>query len=108
MGILKEKSKKVNYSRKLDSCKQNIKKTWNTIKEVISNAKYFKNDIPKRMVIDGSITFDQNKIANGSTIFLLKSDINLNLQSQSFPKISNSFWMCQEQCYRNILFKMKN
>ena len=57
--------KKIYYSRKLDSCKQNMKKTWDTIKEVIGKTKTFKNDIPKRMVIDGIETFDQNKIANG-------------------------------------------
>ena len=42
-----------------------MKKTWDTIKEVIGKTKTFKNDIPKRMVIDGIETFDQNKIANG-------------------------------------------
>ena len=45
--ILKENSKKFYYSRKLDSCKQNMKKTWDTIKEVIGKTKTFKNDIPK-------------------------------------------------------------
>ena len=63
--ILKEKSKKIYYSRKLENCKQNMKKTWDTIKQIIGKTKTFKNDIPKRMVIDGIETFDQNKFANG-------------------------------------------
>ena len=42
-----------------------MKKTWDTIKQIIGKTKTFKNDIPKRMVIDGIETFDQNKFANG-------------------------------------------
>ena len=77
--ILKEKSKKIYYSRKLENCKQNMKKTWDTIKQVIGKTKTFKNDIPKKMVIDGD-----------STNILLKSDLSLHLQSQPLPKFSNS------------------
>ena len=50
------------YSRKLDSCKQNMNKMWDTIKEDIDETKTFKNDIQKSMVIDGIETFDQNKV----------------------------------------------
>ena len=42
--FLKEKSNKLHYSRKLVNCKQNIKKTWDT---VIGKTKTLKNDIPK-------------------------------------------------------------
>ena len=65
-------------------------KTWDTIKKVIGKTKAFKNDIPKRMVIDGIETFDQEKLANGSTNILLKSGLSLHLQSQLHPKISSS------------------
>ena len=41
-----------------------MKKTWDTIKQIIGKTKTFKNGIPKRMVINGIETFDQNKIAN--------------------------------------------
>ena len=41
-----------------------MKKTWGTIKQIIGKTKTFKNEIPKRMVIDGIETFDQNEIAN--------------------------------------------
>ena len=41
-----------------------MKKTWDTIKQIIGKTKTFKNDIPKRMVTDGIESFDQNKIAN--------------------------------------------
>ena len=35
-----------------------MKKTWDTIKEVIDKTITFKNDIPERIVIDGIETFD--------------------------------------------------
>ena len=41
-----------------------MKKTWDTIKQIIGKTKTFKNHIPKRMVTDGIESFDQNKIAN--------------------------------------------
>ena len=106
--ILKEKSKKIYYSRKLENCKQYVKKTWDTIKQIIGKTKTFKNDIPKRMVIDGIETFDQNKIANGFNKYLLKSDLILHLQTQPLPKFLNSSLMSQKQYYRNKLFKIKN
>ena len=37
-----------------------MKKTWDTIKQIIGKTKIFKNDILKRMVIDGIETFDQS------------------------------------------------
>ena len=46
-------------------CEQNMKKMWDTIKQIIGKTKTFKNDIPKRMVINGIETFDQNKTAYG-------------------------------------------
>ena len=88
--ILKEKSKKFYYSRKLDSCKQNMKKTWDTVKEVIGKSKTFKNDIPERTVIEGAETFGQEKLLMDSTNILLKSGLSLHPQSQPLPKISNS------------------
>ena len=67
--IFKEKSRKFYYARQLDSCEQNMKKTWDTIKEVIGKTKTFKNGISKSMVIVGIETFDQNKIVNGFNNF---------------------------------------
>ena len=66
-----------------------MKKTWDTIKEVIGNTKIFKNDILKRMVINGTETFDRNKMANGYNQTFLKSGLNLHLQTQPLPKISD-------------------
>ena len=67
--ILKEKSEKNYYSRKLKT-------------------KTFKNDSPKRMVMDGIETFDQNKIANGFDKYF--TEIGPKLAS-SIPASSNVF-----------------
>ena len=37
--ILKEKYKKIYYSRKFENCKQNMKKTWDTKKQIIVKTK---------------------------------------------------------------------
>ena len=64
-----------------------MKKTWNTIKQIIGNTKTFKNDIPKRLVIDGIKTFDPNKIANGFNKYFTEIG---HLQSQPLPNFSSS------------------
>ena len=65
-----------------------MKKTWGTIKQVIGKTKTIKNDNPKRMVIDGIETFDQNKIANGSNKYF--TEIGPKLAS-SIPASSKVF-----------------
>ena len=91
--ILKEKSERFYYSRKLDSCKQNMKKTWNTIKKVIGKTKSFKNYIPKRMVIDRIGTFDQEKIANGFNKYFTevrpKLASSISISSKDFKQFMN-------------------
>ena len=59
-----------------------MKKTWDSIKEGIGKMETFKNDIPKRMVIDEIETFDQEKLLMDSTSILLK----LGLFRHSFDK----------------------
>ena len=86
--ILKEKSKKIYYSRKLDSCNQNMKKTWDTIKEVTGKTKTFKNNIPKRMVIEGIETFDEEKIANGFNKYFIEIGPKI---ASSIPTSSRDF-----------------
>ena len=52
-----KKSLKNCYLRKFDSYKHNMKKTWDTIKEVVVKTKTFKYDIGE-MVVDEIETFD--------------------------------------------------
>ena len=67
-----------------------MKKTWHAIKQVIGKTKTIKNDIPKKMVIDGIETLIKIKLLMVSTNILLKSGLSLHLQSQPLPKFSNS------------------
>ena len=86
--ILKEKSKKLFYKKKLADCENNVKKTWDTIKEVTGNAKLIDNGLPKMMVIDGCAIFDQNKIAHSFNKFF--TSIGPKLAS-SIPSSSKNF-----------------
>ena len=77
--ILKKKSKKLFYKKKLTDCENNVKKTWATIKEVIGKSKLIDNGLSKMMVIDRCEIFDQNKTAHGFNKFF--TDIGPKLAS---------------------------
>ena len=68
-----------------------MKKTWDTIKQIIGKTKTFKNDIPKRMVIDGIETFDQNKIANRFNKYFTKIGPELASSIPASSKVSKQF-----------------
>ena len=80
----------------LENCNQNMKRTWDTIKQIIGKTgktKTFKNDIRKRMIIDGLETFDQNKVANGfntySTEIGAKLVFSIRASSKNFKQFMN-------------------
>ena len=83
LEILKEKPKKIYYSRKLHSCKSNMKKTWDIVK-----TKAFKIDIPKRMNVDEIKTLDHNKVANEFSKFFTENGPKL---ASSNPSSSKDF-----------------
>ena len=85
-NLYKENFKKFHYLRKLD--KQNFKKTWDTVKEVIGKTKLFRNAILKKVDIDENGIFDQNKIANEFNKPF--TEIRLTLAS-SIPTSSEDF-----------------
>ena len=75
---------------KVENCKQNMKKMWDTIKQIIGKTKTIKNDVPKRMFIDGIETFDQNKIANGFKRYFTEIGPKLASSIPASSKVSNS------------------
>ena len=100
---IKIKSKKNYYSSELNRYKNNIKKTWEVMKEVIGKQKIDNNNFPKRIVIDNKEIFDDNKIADKFNNFFteigpkLASKINNSgkhflsyLKDVNAPKISNT------------------
>ena len=60
---LKKNSKKNYYKRHLENYQNDIKKSWDVIKEIIEGAKSTKGIFPKRMIIDDQEISDQGKIA---------------------------------------------
>ena len=86
--ILNEKSKKLFCKTKLADCENNVKKKWDTIKEVIGKSKLIDKSLPKIMVIDECEIFDQNKIAHSFNKFFM--DIGPKLAS-SIPSSSKDF-----------------
>ena len=60
---LKKKSKKNYYTRRLEHYQNDIKKSWDVIKEIIGGAKSTKGIFPKRMIIDDQEISDQGNIA---------------------------------------------
>ena len=49
---LKNKSKKIYDTRRLENYQNDIKKSWDVIKEIIVGAKSTKGSFPRRMIID--------------------------------------------------------
>ena len=69
---LKKKFKKNYYTRRLENYQNDIKKSWDVIKDIISEAKSTKGSFPRRMIIDGQEIFDQGKIANCFNKFVVE------------------------------------
>ena len=80
---LKKKSKKNYYSRLLENYYNDIRKSWDVIKEIIGGAKS-----TKRMIIDDQEIFDQGKIANSFNKFFV--DIGRKLASM-IPELHTKF-----------------
>ena len=74
---LKKKSKKNYYTRRLENYQNDIKKSWDVIKEIIVGAKSTKGSFSRRMIIDGQEIFDQWKIGNCFNKFFVDSGPNL-------------------------------
>ena len=60
----KRKSKKIITQDVLKKYENDIKKSWDVIKEIIGRTKTTKGNFPKIMIINGQEMLDQGKIAN--------------------------------------------
>ena len=59
---LKKKSKKSYYSDLIDSCKYNIKKTWDVMKEIIGNKSVTNAPLPNFITVKNREIFDKKEI----------------------------------------------
>ena len=60
---LKLKSKKNYYAKLINKYKNNIKKTWQVIKEIIGKTKLISNNLPRRLIVNETEISDQKDIA---------------------------------------------
>ena len=73
---VKKSSKKLFYRNKLEKCKNNIKTTQKTMKEIIGKSKAFHQNLPNNLRINKSIT-DKKNIADKFNEFFINIGSNL-------------------------------
>ena len=85
---VKNRSKKNYFSERLITYKNNVKKTWNVIKEVIGSTKSSKHSLPKRIVVNKIEILNNKKIADTFNKHFASVGPNL---ANSIPKASKGF-----------------
>ena len=79
----KKRSKKLLFSKLIVKCKDNIKKTWSVIKEVIEKEKIPQQKFPKKICIGNKEITDLKTIAEKFNKFF--TEIGLNLAKDIDP-----------------------
>ena len=85
---IKNKSKKNYYQNLLIKYQNNIKKTWDIIKEVIGKTKLKSNILPRRLIINSIETYDKKIIANEFNNYFVNVGPNL---ASNIPPSSKHF-----------------
>ena len=74
---LKLKSKKNYYAKLINKYKNNIKKTWQVIKEIIGKTKLISNNLPRRLIVNETEISDQKDIAKHFNEYFINVGPNL-------------------------------
>ena len=85
---LKKKSKKSYYSDLIDSCKYNIKKTWDVMKEIIGNKSVTNAPLPNFITVKNREIFDKKEITETFNSYFVNVGPNL---VASIPESKTSF-----------------
>ena len=80
---IKLRSKAKYYKDCLDKYQNNVKKTWDVIKEVIGNTKPISHTLPKRLVINNAEIYDKKSIAEQFNKYFVNVGPKL---AESIPK----------------------
>ena len=72
---IKKSSKK--HQNKLEKCKNNIKTTWKTMKEIIGKSKVFHQNLPNNLRINKTSITDKKIIADKFNEFFINIGSNL-------------------------------
>ena len=74
---LKHRSKKNYYSKLINKFKNNIKKTWQVIKEIIGKRKNINNGLPRRLIINETEISSEKEIAEHFNKYFVSVGPNL-------------------------------
>ena len=74
---IKVKSKSNYYKNRLDKYQNNVKKTWDVIKEIIGNSKLISHTLPKRLIINNAEIFDKKSISEQFNKYVVNVGPNL-------------------------------
>ena len=76
------KTKKYYYSKQIIKYKNNIKKTWEVIKEIIGKTKNINNNLSEKFFVSGKNILDKKEIANKFNNFFVKIGLKLAKKTQ--------------------------
>ena len=96
-------AKKSYYDFRFNKCKGDIRKTWQSIKEVLNKTKQ-KSNFPNSFKINGEIVTDKQTIANNLNKYF--AEIGSNLAAEINPTESNEFQnYLRTPCIQKFSFK---
>ena len=87
---IKQRAKSQYYSKMILHYKDNIKKTWQIMKEVIGKGKLVNNSLPKHLILNNRNIFDQKTIANSFNEYFVNVGPKLACE---IPQSQRSFEM---------------
>ena len=82
------KSKRKYYSEKLLQFQGNAKKTWRIMKEVIGKSKLIHSTLPRKIIINKNVIFEEKHIANAFNNFFINIGPKL---ADDIPTATRSF-----------------
>ena len=83
------KSSKKHYQNKLEKCKNNLKTTWKTMKEIIGKSKVFYQNLPNNLRINKISITDKKIIADKFNEFFINIGSNLAAKTPSYMKFDS-------------------
>ena len=88
---IKKPSKKLYFSKLILKYKNNIKKTWHIIKEVIGKEKYKQQNLPKKILVDKKSTTETKSIAENFNKYFTQIGPNLAKDIDTSTKSFNEY-----------------
>ena len=85
---IKQRSEKLYYSNLIIKYQNNIKKTWQVIKDVIGKTKSLSNHLPRRLIIDNNEIYNKKLIAEHFNDFFVTVGPKL---ADSIPATTRNF-----------------